>query len=49
MDGSTAYSIWKDQPFPIKMKVFIFNVTNPDEVSSGGKPIVKDIGPYVYE
>ena len=29
--------------------IFIFNTTNPDEVASGGKPVLKELGPYVYE
>lgn len=31
------------------MQVHIFNVTNPDEIAKGEKPIIVDIGPYVYE
>lgn len=29
-------------------KVYFFNVSNPDDVQRGAKPIVKEIGPYVY-
>lgn len=48
-DGNPTYNVWRDPSFPIKMKVYFFNVTNPDEVSNGGRPIIKDLGPYVYE
>lgn len=36
-------------PQPLNFKVFIFNVTNPNEVIEGGTPMVKEIGPYVYK
>lgn len=36
-------------PFPLTFKVYIFNVTNPDEVQRGGKPYVQQIGPYMFE
>lgn len=31
------------------MKFYLFNVTNPDEVVSGGIPMMAETGPYVYE
>lgn len=36
-------------PFPLTFKVYLFNVTNSDEIVGGAKPILKEIGPYVFE
>lgn len=48
-EGSDQYSRWADLPFPFEFKIYVFNVTNPEEiVNKGAKPIVKEIGPFVY-
>lgn len=47
-DGDT-YKKWENIPIPIFMEIHIFNVTNPEEIVKGGKPVVHDIGPYVYQ
>lgn len=36
-------------PFPLTLKVYIFDVLNKDEVQAGGKPILKEIGPFAFE
>lgn len=48
-NGTESFEIWRKAPFPLKFKVYIFNIMNPDEVQNGGKPILKEKGPYVYE
>ncbi|GIX80405.1 lysosome membrane protein 2 [Caerostris darwini] len=48
--GNEFFTIWKELPIPIYQKVFIFNITNPDEYSNkGAKPILQELGPYVFK
>ncbi|XP_054712922.1 lysosome membrane protein 2-like [Uloborus diversus] len=46
--GSEFYDIWKELPIPIYQRIFIFNITNPDEFSNGAKPKIQEIGPFVF-
>lgn len=36
-------------PFPLKQKIHIYNITNPEGILNGETPIVQDVGPYVFE
>ena len=36
-------------PFPLSFKIYVFNITNPEQVATGATPIVKEVGPYQYE
>lgn len=36
-------------PIPLDFRVYFFNISNPDEVKEGGKPVLKELGPYCYE
>jgi len=47
-EGSQAYEIWKDVPVPMRISFYLFNLTNPEEFEKGAKPVVEEIGPYVY-
>jgi hypothetical protein len=31
------------------MKVYLFNITNPDEFAEGERPVLAEVGPYVYQ
>lgn len=48
-EGGELFGRWVDIPVPIYMKVYFFNVTNPDSVKIGGKPELVEMGPYVYQ
>nr|AKN78949.1 sensory neuron membrane protein 2 [Ectropis obliqua] len=48
-ESSQMYDKWLKMPIPMDFKVYIFNVTNVDEINEGGKPKLKEIGPYVYK
>lgn len=40
--------MWKEIPVPFYLSIYFFEVTNPEEVLNGGKPQVRERGPYVY-
>ncbi|KAL7302089.1 hypothetical protein TKK_0005318 [Trichogramma kaykai] len=49
-EGNMFRSIWSKLPFAIEFRVYMFNVTNHEDVeATGAKPIVREIGPYVYD
>ncbi|XP_023315904.1 sensory neuron membrane protein 1-like isoform X1 [Trichogramma pretiosum] len=47
--GSKVRKIWQKFPFPLDFKIYLWNVTNPDEVTKGEKPVLNQIGPYFFE
>jgi hypothetical protein len=49
VNGTEAYERWRKLPIPLSFNVYVFNVTNPDDVQNGSNPVVQEIGPYVYE
>jgi CD36 family len=46
--GTEQYDRWVEVPQPLDFKVYIFNVTNVEEVQRGLIPKVEEIGPYIY-
>lgn len=47
--GSQTFEWWAKPPVVPTIKVYVFNVTNADEfLNNGSKPIVDELGPYVY-
>ncbi|XP_066993969.2 sensory neuron membrane protein 2 [Anabrus simplex] len=48
-NGSQAFERWQKLPQPMHFKVYLWNVTNPEAVSQGGRPILEEVGPYHYD
>nr|QFU27946.1 sensory neuron membrane protein 2a [Apolygus lucorum] len=48
-EDSEGLKRFQKMPFPLEFKVFLFNITNPDDVMMGGKPILTEMGPYTYD
>ncbi|GLH13168.1 Sensory neuron membrane protein 1, partial [Gryllus bimaculatus] len=46
--GSDTRMLWASFPEPLDFRVYLFNVTNPDAVHAGAKPIMQEVGPYFY-
>ena len=47
--GTDAYDRWVTLPIDLDMKLYIFNVTNKEEIMKGAKPKLQELGPYVYK
>lgn len=46
---SVSLPMWKDLPAPLLAKMYLFNVTNAqDVVEKGAIPVVKEVGPYTF-
>ena len=41
-------SLWIDPPEIPRVKIYVFNFTNPDEFLAGAKPKLEELGPYVF-
>ncbi|KAJ8687763.1 hypothetical protein QAD02_023557 [Eretmocerus hayati] len=47
--GSLMRDLWGKFPFSFELNFYMFNVTNPKAVTDGEKPVLQEIGPFVYE
>ena len=47
-EGNEIYDKWKHPENPTYLTYYMFNLTNPDDVSEGGIPNVHQCGPYTY-
>lgn len=47
--GSNVWNRWTHIETPVYLNVYVFNVTNPDEVEAGGAPKLQEVGPYSYK
>lgn len=47
-NGTDVEDIWENIPVELQMKVYLFNITNPENFTTGDRPKLQEIGPYVY-
>ena len=47
-EGKLFFDIWSTSRQPLTAKFYIFNITNPDQILNGAKPILQVLGPYTY-
>jgi len=47
--GTDRYESWLVPPVQPHLTGYAFNVTNPEEVVQGMKPILQEVGPFVYK
>ncbi|CAK1551546.1 unnamed protein product [Leptosia nina] len=48
-NSSMMYEKWRKLPIALTFQVNVFNVTNVDDIMAGKKPILQEIGPFVYK
>nr|APG32553.1 sensory neuron membrane protein [Conogethes punctiferalis] len=48
-NSSVMFEKWRKLPMPLIFKVFVFNVTNAEDVNAGARPKLQELGPYVYK
>lgn len=47
--GGQTFGWWSKPPVTPVMRLYIYNVTNADEfLNNGTKPVLDELGPYVY-
>ncbi|BES93073.1 Sensory neuron membrane protein 1 [Nesidiocoris tenuis] len=47
--GNEMRDNWAKFPISLEFRVYLFNLTNADEVAAGGKPKVQQVGPYFFD
>lgn len=48
-ENTLLFNLWKTPDIPIPMKLYIFQIDNPDDFVDGKKAKLVQKGPYVYE
>ena len=46
--STELYKIWSEPEIPIYQRMYFFDIQNLEEIMNGGKPKVKEVGPYTY-
>ncbi|XP_034946984.1 sensory neuron membrane protein 1-like [Chelonus insularis] len=47
--GEDIRDMWEKTPFPLDFRIYLFNITNADQIKTGAKPIVQEVGPFFYD
>ncbi|KNC20910.1 hypothetical protein FF38_00324 [Lucilia cuprina] len=47
--NSETRQMWEKFPIPVMFSIYVFNITNPQDVENGAKPKLKETGPFVFE
>ncbi|XP_055386645.1 scavenger receptor class B member 1 [Condylostylus longicornis] len=49
-EGGEIFTLWEKPPVDLYIKIYLFNITNPNEYLAGKEKIkVEEVGPYVYK
>lgn len=48
INGTDAYTRYTNSTVPLNVKMYVFNVTNPEEVIKGAKPKLNEVGPFSF-
>lgn len=49
VEGTDMRANWAKTPIAVEFRIYLFNVTNPEEVHKGAKPILQEVGPFCYD
>ncbi|XP_044254371.1 sensory neuron membrane protein 2-like [Tribolium madens] len=47
-NGSFLFNEFLNPTVKTKIKIYFFDVTNSEEIKNGEKPVLREVGPYVY-
>ncbi|KAJ8972739.1 hypothetical protein NQ317_010228 [Molorchus minor] len=47
--GTIQWDRFVEIPFELDFKVWLFDITNPEDIMNGAKPVLKEVGPYAYK
>ncbi|XP_004647481.1 lysosome membrane protein 2 [Octodon degus] len=47
-NGTEVFHSWENPPLPVYTQFYFFNVTNPEEILRGERPLLEEVGPYTY-
>lgn len=45
---SKSFTMWNENPIPVFLSFYMFNLSNPDDFFKGKKPHFTETGPYVF-